>query len=136
MPRLNLPKNHLLAIALSIGLAGGCAGDKKADEAASIFKEPVSIADKVGKGRPAPAMWRVSDTDTTIFLFGAFHLLPPELTWRTKAYDEAMARSATTITEADTSSAAAIDTIRTAVQTHGLNPAGVTLSETVGKKTR
>lgn len=31
---------------------------------------------------PAPAMWVVRDADTTIYLFGTVHLLPPDLVWR------------------------------------------------------
>lgn len=31
---------------------------------------------------PAPAMWVVRDADTTIYLFGTVHLLPPGLVWR------------------------------------------------------
>lgn len=34
-----------------------------------------------------PAMWKLSDPDTTIYLFGTVHVLPQGLTWRTKAFD-------------------------------------------------
>lgn len=30
---------------------------------------------------PRPALWVVRDADTIIFLFGSFHLLPPDLAW-------------------------------------------------------
>jgi len=42
---------------------------------------------------PRPALWKVSDADTTIYLFGTIHLLPPDTKWRTKAFDDAAARS-------------------------------------------
>ena len=29
-----------------------------------------------------PALWAVSDTDTTIYLFGTIHLLPKDIDWR------------------------------------------------------
>jgi uncharacterized protein len=38
-----------------------------------------------------PAMWKLTDQDTTIYLFGTFHLLPQDYQWRTKAFDRALA---------------------------------------------
>lgn len=124
-----------LAIAgLCASLASACAGDKQTQNAGSLFQDPVSIADAVQYDQRRPALWRVSDSDTTLYLFGALHLLPPALEWRSTAYDQAMARATITITEADTKSASAIEAITTAVQRYGLNPPGVTLSETIGDK--
>jgi uncharacterized protein len=40
-----------------------------------------------------PAMWKVVDKDTTIYLFGTFHLLPQGGSWRTPAFDKALASS-------------------------------------------
>ncbi|MEL6213951.1 MAG: TraB/GumN family protein, partial [Pseudomonadota bacterium] len=34
------------------------------------------------EGRATPAMWRVSDDDSELWLLGTFHILPPELDWR------------------------------------------------------
>ena len=34
-----------------------------------------------------PALWAVSDADTTIYLFGTIHLLPDDLQWRTAKFD-------------------------------------------------
>jgi uncharacterized protein YbaP (TraB family) len=36
-----------------------------------------------------PAMWKVSDRDTEIYLFGTVHLLPPGIQWRTSKFDKA-----------------------------------------------
>ncbi len=36
---------------------------------------------------PAPALWKLSDEDTTIYLFGTFHLLPTGFQWRTAQFD-------------------------------------------------
>jgi uncharacterized protein YbaP (TraB family) len=41
----------------------------------------------------APAMWEVRDKDTTIYLFGAMHVLAPRVKWRTRAFDHAYARA-------------------------------------------
>lgn len=80
----------------------------------------------------APAMWRLSDSDSEITLFGTFHVLPAELQWQTPAFDTAMAGSATTITEADISSPEAQAAMGALVQQYGLNPQGVTLSSLIG----
>jgi uncharacterized protein YbaP (TraB family) len=40
-----------------------------------------------------PALWEVSDPDTTIYLFGTIHLLPPNYKWRTPKLDQAIAES-------------------------------------------
>ena len=36
-----------------------------------------------------PAMWMLSDADTTIYLFGTIHLLPKGTEWRTAAFNKA-----------------------------------------------
>lgn len=46
-----------------------------------------------------PAMWQVSDRDTTIYLFGTIHLLPKDYPWRTPAFDKAVAGSQTLVVE-------------------------------------
>jgi uncharacterized protein len=51
---------------------------------------PVATPDAAG---PTPAMWKVQDADTTIYLFGTMHLLPPGEQWLTgevrRAFDSA-----------------------------------------------
>lgn len=46
-----------------------------------------------------PALWEVSDPDTTIYLFGTIHLLPDNYAWRTKTIDKAIAKSDTLYVE-------------------------------------
>lgn len=46
-----------------------------------------------------PALWAVSDPDTTIYLFGTIHLLPEGYEWRTKALDSAVTSADTLIVE-------------------------------------
>ena len=50
---------------------------------------------------PKPALWKVADKDTTIYLFGTIHLLPKGLQWRTHALDAAIAASDTLYLETD-----------------------------------
>ena len=40
-----------------------------------------------------PALWQISDTDTTVYLFGTIHVLPNSVGWRTPVINQVMARS-------------------------------------------
>jgi uncharacterized protein YbaP (TraB family) len=40
-----------------------------------------------------PALWAVSDADTTVYLFGTIHLLPKNYSWRSPRLDQAVAGS-------------------------------------------
>jgi len=79
-----------------------------------------------------PAMWSVSDENSTIYLFGTFHILPKGSKWTTKAFDDAMAQTPVTLTEVDTKSLAAQASMAKVVAELGVNPPGVTLSSTLG----
>jgi uncharacterized protein YbaP (TraB family) len=46
-----------------------------------------------------PALWEVSDPDTTIYLFGTIHRLPDGLEWRTPELDQAMASAQELVVE-------------------------------------
>jgi len=46
-----------------------------------------------------PALWEVSDADTTVYLFGTIHLLPPNYQWRTPKFDAALANSQELVVE-------------------------------------
>lgn len=46
-----------------------------------------------------PALWEVSDPDTTIYLFGTIHLLPEKYQWRSARFDQAVAGSQQLVVE-------------------------------------
>ena len=46
-----------------------------------------------------PALWAVTDADTTIYLFGAIHLLPEHYQWRTPRFDKAVKGSQQLVVE-------------------------------------
>jgi uncharacterized protein YbaP (TraB family) len=50
--------------------------------------------------RPHPAIWRIGDRDTTIYLFGTVHVLPPGFAWRDARIDAIVAKADTLIVEA------------------------------------
>jgi uncharacterized protein YbaP (TraB family) len=65
----------------AVGLAlTGCAAQPDAQSAGTAATQQ-------------PAMWKVSDADTTLYLFGTVHLLPEGRTWRTAAFEQALAAS-------------------------------------------
>ena len=53
------------------------------------------------KAPPAahPALWKLSDSDTTIYLFGTIHLLPEQYQWRTAKFNQAVESSQQLIVE-------------------------------------
>jgi uncharacterized protein len=48
---------------------------------------------------PRPALWKLADADTTIYLFGTIHVLPKNYKWRTPAITKAIARSRALVLE-------------------------------------
>jgi|SRR4051794_9738371 uncharacterized protein YbaP (TraB family) len=77
-------KSLLRRIGVALGLSllvGGAAAEARATQS----------------GRPA--LWAVSDPDTTIYLFGTIHLLPENFQWRTAKFNEAMKGSQELVVE-------------------------------------
>ncbi|MCJ8190200.1 TraB/GumN family protein [Sphingomicrobium aestuariivivum] len=86
---------------IAFGLAGCTTTTAGLDdydrEAAVSIDEPRSAADTVEA--VDPAIWVMRDADTTIYLFGTFHLLPADYEWRTPTIDSAIAASDTLVVE-------------------------------------
>lgn len=74
-----------------------------------------------GPAAAAPALWRVSDADSRVYLFGTLHALKPSLKWRTPLYDTVLARAGTVWFEADMQSGDP-DTLRLLVRRYGSDP--------------
>ena len=49
--------------------------------------------------RPDPAIWRIRDHDTVIYLFGTIHVLPPGFRWRSPTLDHVVATADTLMVE-------------------------------------
>jgi uncharacterized protein YbaP (TraB family) len=49
----------------------------------------------------APALWKVHDADSAIWLFGSIHLLPEDTEWRTAALEKIMAKADVVYFETD-----------------------------------
>lgn len=57
--------------------------------ACSVERPSPASADAPGY----PLMWKVSDSDSTLYLLGAVHTLPPDLAWRRTQLDRAMSQA-------------------------------------------
>lgn len=73
---------------------------------------------------PNPALWKLTDEDSEIYLFGTVHILNPDLKWRSSKVNRAFDASETVIFEAPADPVAA----QPLISKHGLNPPGVKLS--------
>lgn len=107
------------ALSLIIGLAliGPAACKEKAPDPASIAAEAAAAkaeqdaaaeaalaAARASRGPGTPAVWVVSDEDTTLYIMGTVHLLRPGLEWRSDEINAAMEAADTLVFEADVSS--------------------------------
>ena len=118
---MTFKKSAKAAIGLCAAFAFG-ATVQAADK--DVFKDP--------SPQEAPAIYKISDADTNIYVMGTFHLLPGGLDWQTDLMRDIMAKTKVTITEADTSSPSAQAEIQALVPELGLNPYGTTLSSIMG----
>ncbi len=58
-----------------------------------------SAETQLPSGPDGPALWKVADEDTTIYLFGTVHALPSDLEWYDAEIAEALNASDTVVTE-------------------------------------
>lgn len=76
---------------------------------------------------PNPALWRIADEDSQVWLFGTVHVLPRGLSWRTERIDAALAVADMLVLETETG-AGAEQELQALVARHGALPAGQRLS--------
>ena len=72
-----------------------------------------------------PPIWRVSDADSEIWLFGSVHMLKPDLDWRGPRMEAAFNAAEEFVTETDTEAEAAFPAL---VAQYGALPAGETIA--------
>lgn len=90
MTKTNLLKSTVAGLALLALQACSTYGDDAAPEA------PAFVA--TGEG---PALWKVADEDTTIYLFGTVHALPADIGWYQGPVKAAIDGSGSLVTEVD-----------------------------------
>lgn len=105
------------AAAITLALSGGCS----AHEASAAETETMPEG-----AVPGPALWLVSDADTTIYLFGTVHALPPEVQWLDARIERAFDAADELVFEIDMKTAA--DNAQ-ALAARGALPAGGNLRD-------
>lgn len=83
---------------------------------AMVFSGPVALADAsvavpvhdAMEQTPHPALWKVADEDTTIYLFGTVHALPAGKAWFNPAIASALGSADQLVTEIDLAQSGAI----------------------------
>ena len=81
----------------------------------------------------SPALYVVEDADSTVYIFGTFHLLPPSLDWRTDEFDAAFLEAETLYLEADVANPEGQAAAQALIPQLGFNEPGVTLSSLVSE---
>ena len=59
----------------------------------------LALAAPAHAAAPKPALWKLADADTTIYLFGTIHALPAGQQWRTPVLDKALGDSSELVLE-------------------------------------
>ena len=121
-------RNLLLAAAPLALMLQGCA--TYADDTA-VASAPVAPAEQgTGEG---PALWKVADEDTTIYLFGTVHALPDGVEWYKGPIETALDSADTLVTEipADATSDPAS---QQAIAMQAMLPEGETLRGILGEE--
>ncbi len=90
--------------------------------------EAALAAAAASKGSGSPALWTLSDEDTTLYIMGTVHILRPEVEWKSPEIREAIAQADTIVFEADTTSPDALRDISRFMISEGLFQDGRRLS--------
>jgi uncharacterized protein len=94
--------------------------------APAVSAEEAATEHSVKAAASGPAMWKVADEDTTIYLFGTVHILPKEVEWMDETISAALASSDILVTELPMDPAADAE-MQQLTMTKGMLPKGTTL---------
>lgn len=89
-------------------------------EAQKAAYEEALTAARASQGQGQPAMWTLSDEDTTLHILGTVHLLRPDLDWRSDEINAALREADTVVFEADVTSAEAASEMMRFISTNGM----------------
>lgn len=89
-------KSTLAAAAITMLSACSTAYSQDVETASTTAPTQAVAASAAPSG---PALWKVADEDTTIYLFGTVHALPEDVNWLSGPISEAIAGSDTLVTE-------------------------------------
>lgn len=98
-------RSAVAPLAMLVALAG-CSTYEQAVQtsAAAVVDDAVPTASLERVANDGPALWKVTDEDTTIYMFGTIHILPKDIPWQTATIQEALNSSDVLVTEIPTGS--------------------------------
>jgi hypothetical protein len=102
---------------------------------AGLLSLCVLFAPNLSAQTDSPALWKVAGPKGKATLFGSFHLLPPDVGWRTPAMARALEEAGTIVFETDVGGANDEKTMQPLVAKYGLLPAGQSLRGILPEKT-
>ena len=76
----------------------------------------------------SPALWKIAGRSANVYLFGSFHLLPPEVKWRTPEVQRALEESKVLVCELDPAIAQDQHVMLQLIRKYGVLPQGETLA--------
>jgi len=86
-----------------------------------------ALARDTGAPDDAPALWKIETAKGRVFLFGSFHLLPPDVKWRTPAVESALKEAEVVVFETDLEMMQNPQVMQASILKYGLLPQGQTL---------
>ena len=87
-----------------------------------------------GQAEPSPAVWKATKGDADVYLLGTFHILPPELEWRSPEIEAAIADTSIVYFEVDASSSEAQSKTLSIVMTEGFGSPGYSLADSLDQE--
>ena len=116
---------------IALAGAGNAPAEQRLPTAQPVIAE--KVAEPLAPVQAHPALWKLSDHDTTIYLFGTIHLLPPGIDWLNGPLAFALDHSDTLMTELPDLPPG---DVAAALLRHGTLPAGKTLRQLMSDKQR
>ncbi|NWG92813.1 MAG: TraB/GumN family protein [Parvularculaceae bacterium] len=104
--------------------------------AAAALTAPTAAKEKAAEAAASPAVWRVSDSDSAVYLFGTLGALPAGASWRSRTLAGAIDASDVLWFEAPVGEAGAGETADRIFRTEGVLPAGKTLTSLLAPERR
>jgi hypothetical protein len=95
---MKMMKKYVLGLLVATGLSGPALAQSAAGAAGAAAVQPAAAARLPDAD---PAMWVVRDEDTTLYLFGTFHLMDGKADWFNDEVKEAFDRSQELVVEVD-----------------------------------
>jgi uncharacterized protein YbaP (TraB family) len=82
----------------------------------------------------APALWKIGGAKGNVYLFGSFHMLPPDVRWRTPALEKALNEAGSVVLETDLAGLSDPQAAQALIAKFGMLPGGQTLAGVLGPR--